>query len=692
MRFRSPARAVASARLFSAPLAMPPMTKRRPSARRRVLAVVLAVGLPAAVLVASAPVSAAAGPQTRLISASGTGSLIVPASGATGGSGYEIPNVAGDGGIINDRSHSGSGAASVGAVSQPAPVTASTPGLAASFHGLDHFDQRFGSSAGGNQFSLVPPDQGLCVGSDGNGNTRVVEALNDVLQVYSADGTPQLALPTALNQFFGYAPAIVRSTKPITFGPFVTDPSCYYDAQTGHWFLDALTIDTFPHPGSDGLQHFTGTNHIDLAVSKTQNPLGGWTIYRIPVQDDGTDGTPDHHCQANTDTATPLPTNPNACLGDYPHLGADSNGIYITTNEYSLFGNNFIGAQVYAFSKAALESGAAQVAVTQINTHGADPFGFALNGFTLWPSTTPGGGGDPSAGGTEYFMSSNSAAEAHDTGDGSAPAQPSRQLLVWALTNTSSLNSTPALSLTVNKLDVGVYSQPPQATQKAGNTPQRDCLNNNACSLALNGFKDPFAETLSPLDSNDTRMQQVTWVNGRLWGALDTALSISSAKQAGIEWFNAAASTSGGSLSTSLLNQGYLGIGNDNLTYPAIGVTTGGTGVMAFTLVGNDYYPSAGYATVAPSGVGAVHFAAAGVGPEDDFSDYKVNGNPPGTTRPRWGDYGAAIPWGSNVWLASEYVANSCDFSTYKNTAFRCGNIRTAFANWDTRISEVAAP
>jgi hypothetical protein len=90
--------------------------------------------------------------------------------------------------------------------------------------------------------------------------------------------------------------------------------------------------------------------------------------------------------------------------------------------------------------------------------------------------------------------------------------------------------------------------------------------------------------------------------------------------------------------------------------------------------------------------VGAVHLAAAGVGPEDDFSDYKYYGSPPGTTRPRWGDYGAAIPWGSNVWLASEYVANSCDFSTYRATSFRCGNTRTALANWNTRISEVAAP
>jgi hypothetical protein len=591
-----------------------------------------------------------------------------------------------------DRSNSGGGGTPVGAISQPKNVTTSNPGLLASFDGLNHFDQRFGSSAGGNQFSVEPPDQGLCVGSDGNGNTRVLEVLNDVAQVYTTSGAPVLPRPTALNDFFGYAPAIVRTTNPITLGPFITDPSCLYDAQTGHWFLDALTLDSFPHPGSDGLQHFTGTNHLDIAVSKTSDPAGAWTIYHIPVQDDGTDGTPNHDCQPNTDTAPPLPTNPNACLADYPHIGLDSSGFYVTTNEYSFFGNNFIGAQVYAFSKRALESGAASVALTQFNTHGMDTFGFALNGFTLWPSTTPGGGGDPASGGTEYFMSSNAAAEAHDTGDGLSVAHPSTQLLVWALTNTSSLDATPTLTLSNTKLDVGQYGPPPQANQKSGQQPLRQCLNNNPCSLTLEGIKDPFAEKSANLDANDSRMQQVTWVNGRLWGALDTALSVASNKQAGIEWFNAAASTASGSLVATLLNQGYVGLGNDNLTYPAIGVTSGGTGVMAFTVVGSDFYPSAGYATVTGSGVGDIHIAAPGLGPDDGFTNYKLFGNPPGTTRPRWGDYGAAVPIGSNVWIASEYIPQNCSLSVYLNTAFRCGNTRTALGNWGTRISEVTAP
>jgi len=410
------------------------------------------------------------------------------------------------------------------------------------------------------------------------------------------------------------------------------------------------------------------------------------------VQDDGTQGTPNHGCSAGNETALPLPTNPHACLADYPHIGSNANGIYLTTNEYSFFGPEFHGAQIYAFSKTQLAGTPAAISVTQFDTHGLDKFGFGLNGFTLWPSTTPGGGGDSTAGGTEYFLSTNAAAEAHDTGNGSSTFQPSTQLLVWAITNTSSLGRTPDLTLSNTKLDVGLYTHPPAATQHSGPQPLRQCLNNNPCSLTLEGIKDPFAETSADLDSNDTRMQQVTWVNGKLWGAIDTGLAISSAKQAGIEWFAASPSTSAGSVTATLANQGYVGLGNDNLTYPAIGITSGGTGVMAFTLVGSDFYPSAGYALVTPSGVGDIHIAAAGQGPDDGFTNYKLFGNPPGTTRPRWGDYGAAVPVGGNVWIASEYIGQSCTLSQYRDTSFRCGNTRTALANWGTRISEVTAP
>ena len=62
-------------------------------------------------------------------------------------------------------------------------VAGSNPELANSFDGLNHFDQR--TANGGNQFSLEPPDQGLCAG-----NGFVVEVVNSVIQVWdTANGS-----------------------------------------------------------------------------------------------------------------------------------------------------------------------------------------------------------------------------------------------------------------------------------------------------------------------------------------------------------------------------------------------------------------------------------------------------------------------------------------------------------------------
>jgi hypothetical protein len=240
---------------------------------------------------------------------------------------------------------------------------------------------------------------------------------------------------TDLNTFYGY-PAAIHRAPPRVFGQFVTDPSCYYDAQTQRWFNVVLTLEIAPKSGD-----FLGPNHLDIAVSQTSNPTGKWTIYRLPVQDDGTQGTPDHGCSGNLDG-----TGHGPCLGDYPHIGADANGFYVTTNEYSFFGPEFKAAQIYAFSKQALASGAASVAVTQFNTVGA------VNGnpgFTVWPATTP---GKQFAGNTEYFMSSDAAAEANGTGS-------STDLIVWSLTNTGSLSSaSPSLRLSNSVLQVNQYA------------------------------------------------------------------------------------------------------------------------------------------------------------------------------------------------------------------------------------------
>ena len=552
-------------------------------------------------------------------------------------------------------------------------VSSSGPlSVLATFDGLNHRNQRLAN--GGNQFSLEPPDQGLCVG-----NGAVVETVNDVMKIYGPDGST-LKGTEDLNTFFGYTAQFNRTTGDV--GPFVTDPSCLYDSATNRWFADVLTLDVFPSTGD-----FTGSNHIDLAVSNTGDPAGAWTVYRVQIQDDGNNGTPNHGCTGVPPYGSPAPTIPpafvNACIGDYPHLGADANGVYITTNEYSLFGDDFHGAQVYAFSKAQLVAGSATVNVTQIDTHGLDN---GNSGFTVWPAVAPAGMFATANGGTEYFLSSNAADEAHGDGSAVGPRR-SNQLIVWTLSNTSSLGGTPSVSLTHKALSVGLYVVPAGSEQKVGDTPLVDCLNNHSCSTNfLLGVPDPFApEHEYALDSNDSRMQQVVYANGRLFGALDTAVNSSANTRAGIEWFvvNPAVANGG-----ALVNQGYLAVSQNNVIYPAIAVTPSGKGVISFTLVGRNYYPTAAFASFSAAGPGAVQIAAQGVGPADGFTGTAAF-NAPNPARPRWGDYGAATVDGSNVWMASEYIGQTCNLSTYLATGASCGGTRTVLANWDTRITEV---
>jgi len=545
----------------------------------------------------------------------------------------------------------------------------SNPELLASINGLDHFDQRFGA-ANGNQFSIEPPDQGLCVG-----NGFVLETLNDVLRIYDTSGNP-LTGPIDLNSFYGYAVAIDRTKNPQQFGPSITDPSCLFDAQTQRWFHVVLTLDR----ANVFTQSLSGANHLDIAVSATSSPLGAWNIYRIPVQDDGTQGTPDHHCT--------LGNKPDhgPCLGDYPHLGADANGFYLSTNEFNLVSPGFHGAQIYALSKAQLAAGAASVGVTQFDT--ADPsLGVQLDGapgFTVWPAVSSGNQFEGSQGGTEFLLSSEAIFQ--DTGVDS-------RLRLWSLSNTKSLDGTPGLSLSTRVVDTIPYAVPPRSTQKTGDVPLAQCLSDSAlqvtptlfgCWRLVVGGAGPFPNTEKKLDSNDSRMQQVVLANGKLWAALDTGLAITGdpTPRAGVAFFVI------NPHSGNVAQQGYAGLPGNNLTYPAISVTQSGRGVMGFTLVGDDFYPSAGYAGIdSKIGVGDLHVAAAGQGPDDGFTGYKPTSQ--FGTRPRWGDYGAAASDGNSIWIASEYVNQTCTFSTFVATNFRCGNTRTQLANWGTRISQI---
>jgi hypothetical protein len=660
---------------------------------------ILVLSLASTSLAQQIPMAGTTAPQTGAFTPSGTNDLTQAefpgqADTETGPGPYP-------GTIVNRSLSTGTGN---GVSVNSGKKAKSNPQFVSGFEGLNFYQQRY--ARGGNQFSVEPPDQGMCAG-----NGYILEAVNDVLNIFNASGQSLLPDNTStnvvsgfprnvnhavdLNSFYGYPPAINRSTG--IRGQFVTDPSCLYDQPTQRWFVVALTLEVVPTTGA-----FTHVNHLDLAVSQTSNPTGSWNIYRIDVTGDGSPGN----------TGGPCP-----CLGDYPHIGADANGFYITTNAYPWGPGDFDGAQIYALSKAQLASGAANVTLVHLDTTGLvnakSPVAQSEPGFTVWPAQSPGTNSfDLSAGGTEYFLSSNAGEEAA----GDAFTGSSTDLVVWTLTNTASLNTaSPALSLSSKVLTVGQYGIPPKQQQPGSGTlattatAQGFCINDTTtatiagtgCWRLLFVGQPAHDEVISRPDSNDTRMQQVMYANGKLWGALDTALNPDGgAQRAGIEWFIV------NPTSVKLTMQGYLGAAGYDFVYPAIGVTPSGRGVMAFTATGNSLNPSAAYAPIdAIVGVGAWNVVSGGGGAAqaDGFTSYKSQvGNPP---RTRWGDYGAAAVDGNSVWIASEYIGHVCDYTSWGGPFFvggtgdnllgTCGGashgpgVRAALGNWSTRISKM---
>jgi hypothetical protein len=567
-----------------------------------------------------------------------------------------------------------------------AGLASSNPELGGSFNGLTSRDQRLAN--GGNQFSVEPPDQALCAA-----NGFVLESVNTVIRVKSSTGADLTGVQD-LNTFYGYPAQFNRTTG--EFGPFLTDPVCLWVPAINRWVELVLTIDQIASGPQAG--NFLGTNHLDLAVSNTANPTGSWTIYKIPAQNDGTEGTPDNGCPTPPPADTPGATNPRAEIGDYPHLGMDANGIYISTNGYCFFSAQYNGAQLYAIGLQQLSGATLPSSIRFENFPNTRLDGSP--GFTVWPATSFPGEHATERGGTEYFLSTI-AGDGSETGN---PTGTAKRIGLWALTNTSSLSTaSPHVRLTNRLVRSQTYTFPPRSDQKPGPTPLRDCVNDTTTPTIFGPgcwqlffFDEPaHDEVISTPDSLDSRMQQVWYVNGRLWGAGGTGVRVGGEEKAGIAWFNVDPKINGASkVEGTVARQGYVALANHNLSMPALAMLPSGKGAIAFSILGEDFFPSAGYVRINESGnVSPVHVAAAGLGPDDGFTSYKAFvGDPP---RTRWGDYGAAWTDGSDIWIASEYIGQTCTFAEYypappSLAGFgSCGATRVSLTNWYTRISKL---
>lgn len=525
-----------------------------------------------------------------------------------------------------DFEHEAEGAAEPNGAGAPSPGnTASTVNEnTLGWEGITHTGQRL--AGGGNQFSLEPPDQGLCVGNvspnDPSFGPEVVESVNDALVFYDGVGE-QFTNPISITDFYGLPPSIDRTTG--VFGPFVSDPKCYFDPGTQRWFHTVLVITQDPKTGELKAPAF-----VYIAVSESSEALGSYFIYRINTTDRSHPNCP--------------------CFGDQPLIGADKFGFYVSTAEYDLkpFGAHFNGPQIYAMSKQKLVNGhRGHVEHLAGLTH---VIGERTTG-TVQPAASPDGVYDTSDNGTEYFMSGFDclAAEACAVAPGSFD-----QITVWALRHTRTLeDEDPNVQLSNVDLTVETYTSPVPQVQKDGPRPLG----------TLAGEPNPN------INPNDSRMNQVVFADGFLWSGINTA--VAPGPRDGIEYFIVSPSVMNGSVAATIHNQGYVAVANSFLTFPSIGVNGSGRGVIAMTLMGPNAYPSAAQIAIDASGThGSVEVVRQGFRPEDGFTCYEAFIGAP--TVCRWGDYSASVAAADGtIWSATEMISDDS---------------RTFFANWSTFI------
>jgi hypothetical protein len=407
--------------------------------------------------------------------------------------------------------------------------------------------------------------------------------VNSAYNIYRTNGA-KVAGPFNVNRLFNDG-----------FKTFTSDPRCFYDKTTNTWFALILFISSNNKVG-----------RFDLSVNPTGDPTTPWTTYKINTTDLGNPGCP--------------------CFGDQPLLGIDQDNIYVSTNEFSILGPQFNGAQIYALSKAELVALSTSVHFVH--------FGNLSIGGAIAASVQPAiSFGNPDA---EYFMNSLDPNGTFDNRVG-----------VWAMTNREAVGKGGIPTLSHLVITSEPYGVPPPAVQK--------------------GSKDT-------LDSGDDRMQQVQYINGNLWGALTTAVTIprDTAERAGAAWFEVTPHLNGDTIGgASISNQGYVALKGSYVIYPAIQASSDGTAAVVMTLSSQNFFPSAVYTVLQEeqTSFGTLHVAAAGTGP------YHYKPNPS-----RWGDYSAAVlaPDGNSVWMATEYVPPKSSQTT------------DGKQNWGTRVIQVS--
>jgi hypothetical protein len=583
-------------------------------------------------------------------------------------------------------------------------------GGATSVKGLKAVDS--GSLSTNPNGDIEPPDQGLCAG-----NGSVVETNN-------------------IGEILVFNTALKRQSQPIPLDTVMGltklgwssggDPSCVYDpANGGHWFFTEIVSASAESKGGAFSGCFSAVANAcyeGIAVTDGNSPFGPYHVYFSSA--DYNPGEPGYP----------------SLLNDFAKISVTRDAFMMFYDEFPLSGSLpgigggfFNGAQELAFRKSALEQGlpvqlsngqpnpAVTVAIENMG-HIRTPDGTCAQdsvlhqgGITCWVAVIPaqpvGGQFDNSHGGTGFMVGS-----LDFYGFAGLPTSGDNRIAAWAWTGLSALNSTGCASCSASirftgQLFSGVnhYYDPETtgtggifAPQKAGVIPLGD-----ECGTA--GLSSETSCPEGGLATNGDNLTQVSQAQGQLWTATSTQIAqtyagASAEVHMGAVYWVVGTSSFDKTGKFTLTGQGYVSPRHEDLSMPAMAATptSGGRAIMLFTLAGNGgptgadhggFFPSTAFGRLTSTSGGlltsTVNIAAAGMSPEDGFSEYQGF---PGPTRPRWGDYswGFFLPGTGRIYFANEYIQYpNCTGSSFTLAIGTCDGTRDGFANWGTSVNYV---
>ena len=457
---------------------------------------------------------------------------------------------------------------------------ASASGVGASAIGLNFTASTFGVNS-----DFIPPDTMGAVGPD-----DIVELINGRYAVYDKE-TGAVVDSSSLNDFWSDAGVAFR-------GSFAFDPRVLYDPFSERWF--AVSVD-----------NSSNDNQVLVAVSDSADPTDGWTGFGV-----------------DSDSA-------DLRWADYPTLGLDADGLYVSANMFPIPGRGASGLTntILIVPKDELLDPAPEAVAAIARVAGSpDPINGSIKGHLL---------------------------------DSPAAASAANTIGFTLLENNPISDVGFAVQPIVNLDNTGLPE--PLMARLDGDTFKRSSISGDVDSPSLDTF-DRFinvdffgarfsAEQPGPKQNLEIANGSIFQTNlvqqgAAIWGAH----SVDDGGRAAVRWFQIDAQTD------EVLQEGLIADSDLEFYYPSIAVNERGDVVIGFSGSSENQFVST-YAVVGTTELGVTTFGEPML-LKEGVSDYEVTS---GAGRNRWGDYSATVvdpedPF--TFWTFQEFVSAEDVWST----------------------------